>query len=121
MTRKTLLRKSGEANQCFSWREHFPEVSRHQVVYFMNTHTFAAMDFGRRLEASDEHIPSGSVRSEQRRLRPKDMPPSGLRPIWPVALLLARSSIAADTLPPSRLATGQIGCNERVRIHEIDH
>src|SRR3989441_12590438 len=27
------------------------------VVYFINTHTFAAMDFGRRLGASDEHIP----------------------------------------------------------------
>ena len=26
------------------------------VVYFINTHTFAAMDFGRRLGASDEHI-----------------------------------------------------------------
>src|SRR5207247_3837566 len=64
---------------------------------------------------------SGSVRSEQRRLRPKDMPPCGLRPIWPVASLLGRSSIAADTLPPSRLATGQIGRNERLRIYEIDH
>src|SRR5438094_6107609 len=64
---------------------------------------------------------SGSVRSEQRRLRPKDMPPCGLRPIWPVASLLSRSSIAADTLPPSRLATGQIGRNERMRIYEIDH
>src|SRR5207244_3282430 len=49
------------------------------------------------------------------------MPPCGLRPIWPVASLLGRSSIAADTLPPSRLATGQIGRNERVRIYEIDH
>ena len=27
------------------------------MVYFINTHTFAAMDFGRRLGASDEHIP----------------------------------------------------------------
>src|SRR5206468_2071216 len=27
------------------------------VVYFINTHTFAAMDFGRRPGASDEHIP----------------------------------------------------------------
>src|SRR5207249_3806343 len=49
------------------------------------------------------------------------MPPSGLRPIWPVASLLGRSSIAADTLPASRLATGQIGRNERVRIYEIDY
>jgi hypothetical protein len=27
------------------------------VVCFINTHTFAAMDFGRRPGASDEHIP----------------------------------------------------------------
>ena len=27
------------------------------MVYFINTHTFAAMDFERRLDASDEHIP----------------------------------------------------------------
>src|SRR5207248_1728029 len=64
---------------------------------------------------------SGSVRSKQQRLWPKDMPPCGLPPIWPVASLLGRSSIAADTLLPSRLATGQIGGNERMRIYEIDH
>jgi hypothetical protein len=38
-----------------------------------------------------------------------------------VASLLGQSSIAADTLLPSRLATGQIGSNERMRIYEIDH
>src|SRR5206468_11706991 len=65
--------------------------------------------------------PAVDLRSKQQRLRPKDMPPCGLRPIWPVASLLGRSSIAADTLPPSRLATGQIGRNERMRIYEIDH
>src|SRR5580765_893279 len=49
------------------------------------------------------------------------MPPGGLLPIWPVASLLGQSSIAVDTLLPSRLATGQIGSNERMRIYEIDH
>ena len=49
------------------------------------------------------------------------MPPGGLLRIWPVALLLGQSSIAADTLLPSRLATGQIRSNERMRIYEIDH
>src|SRR5213079_2642283 len=49
------------------------------------------------------------------------MPPCGLRPIGPVASLLGRSGNAADTLPPSRLATGQIGRNERMRIYEIGH
>src|SRR5687768_13650457 len=91
------------------------------VVMSINTMTFAAMDFGWRLGASDEHIPSGSVRSEQQRLRPKDVPPPGLRRIWPVASLLGRSSIAADTLSPSRLATGQIRRNERHRIYAHDH
>src|SRR5438093_11301194 len=49
------------------------------------------------------------VRSEQRRLRPKDMPPCGLRPIWPVASLLGRSGIAADTLPPRASPRAQVG------------
>ena len=49
------------------------------------------------------------------------MPPGGLLRIWPVASLLGQSSIAADTLLPSRLATGQIRSNERTRIYEIDH
>ena len=35
--------------------------------------------------------------------------------------MLGQSSIATDTLPPSRLATGQIRSNERMRIYEIDH
>jgi hypothetical protein len=58
---------------------------------------------------------------EQRSLAEKELPPFGLRPIWPVAALRGRSSIAADTLPPSRLATGQIGRNERHRIYEPGH
>src|SRR6266542_4782980 len=51
------------------------------------------------------------TRREQRSQREKGLPPGGLLRIWPVASLLSRSSIAADTLPPSRLATGQIGSN----------
>src|SRR5437763_11094890 len=38
---------------------------------------------------------SGSVRSEQRSLGEKDLPPSGLRPIWPVASLLVGHSPTA--------------------------
>ena len=37
----------------------------------------AVRDFGRGRGASDEHILLGSVRSEQRSLRPKDPPPGG--------------------------------------------
>jgi hypothetical protein len=36
--------------------------------------------------------PHGYVRSEQRSLRPKELPPSGLRQIWPVAVLLLSHS-----------------------------
>ena len=79
------------------------------------------MDFCASRGVSDAHTLYGSVRSEQRRLGQKDMPPGGLRRIWPVASLLSRSSIAADTLPPSRLATGQIPRNERHRIYELGH
>ncbi len=65
--------------------------------------------------------PQRSVRREQRSLAEKERPPGGLRRIWPGAALLGRSSIAGDTLSPSRLASGQIGRNERDRIYETDH
>src|SRR6059036_545510 len=64
---------------------------------------------------------SGSVRSEQRSLGEKDLPPSGLRRIWPVASLLVGYSPMAGDAPSSRLATGQIGRNERHRIYASDH
>src|SRR5438876_12352750 len=64
---------------------------------------------------------SGSVRSEQQHLRPKDRPPSGLRWNWPGASLLSRSSIAGDALPPSRLAPGQFERNECIVISETPH
>ncbi len=63
----------------------------------------------------------GQTRREQRSLAEKERPPGGLRRIWPGAALLGRSSIAGDTLSPSRLASGQIGRNERDRIYETDH
>ncbi len=65
--------------------------------------------------------PQRSVRREQRSQAEKERPPGGLRRIWPGAALLGRSSIAGDTLSPSRLASGQIGRNERDRIYETDH
>src|SRR5947209_3816707 len=64
---------------------------------------------------------SGSVRSEQRSLGEKDLPPNGLRRIWPVASLLVGYSPRAGDAPSSRLATGQIGRNERHRIYASDH
>src|SRR6266516_4018047 len=49
---------------------------------------FAARDFGFPLGASDEHTRQWSVRSEQRRGRPKELLPEGLRRKWPGASLL---------------------------------
>src|SRR5438093_10569143 len=43
---------------------------------------------------------SGSVRSEQRSLERKGLPPFGLRPVWPVASLLVGHSPTAGMLPP---------------------
>ena len=85
--------------------------------------TFAARDFLPRRGASDEHIPSRRVgiRSEPRSLGEKALPPSGLRPLWPVASLLVGYSPRAGDAPSSRLATGQIGRNERHRIYASDH
>src|SRR6059036_3524948 len=42
---------------------------------------------------------SGSVRSEQRSLGEKDLPPSGLRRIWPVASLLVGYNPMAGDAP----------------------
>src|SRR5213593_3872433 len=49
---------------------------------------FAARDFGLPRGASDEHTLQRSVRSEQRRGRPKELLPEGLRRKWPGASLL---------------------------------
>src|SRR5437773_5157149 len=49
---------------------------------------FAAMDFWFRRGVSDEHTLQRSVRSEQRSLNQKDMPPGGLHRIWLLTLLL---------------------------------
>ena len=48
-------------------------------VMSTNTMTFAARIFGRRQGGSDEHTRPRSVRSDQRSLRPKELPSGGLR------------------------------------------
>src|SRR6267143_5268762 len=45
---------------------------------------------------------SGSVRSEQRSLERKGLPPYGLRPAWPVASLLVGHSPTAGDAPGAR-------------------
>ena len=86
----------------------------------MKTYALAARDFSARRGASDEHTRQRSVRSEQRSLAEKELPPFGLRRIWPVAALLVGYRPTEGYAPSSRLATGQIGRNERHRIYVHD-
>src|SRR6266446_5099017 len=83
--------------------------------------TFAARDFSARRGASDEHTLQGSVRSEKRSLAEKELPPEGLRRIWPVAALLVGHRSTSGYAPSSRLAPGQIRRNERHRSYVHDH
>src|SRR3989454_7827335 len=64
---------------------------------------------------------SGSVRSEQRSMAEKELPPFGLRRIWPGAALLVGHRSTSGYAPSSRLATGQIRRNERHRNYVHDH
>src|SRR5216684_351046 len=61
---------------------------RHLVWCFRNNYTFAAMDFGRRLGASDEHIPQWIC--EERATTPPPKRQAALR----VALKLAWGFVA---------------------------
>jgi len=69
-----------------------------------NSYTFAARDFSLSRGASDAHTLHGSGRSEQRRLREKDLPPGGLRRFWLLALLLLghRSLGTCSLVAPSQ-------------------
>src|SRR6266566_631639 len=87
----------------------------------ITTMRFAARDFSARRGASDEHTLQGSVRSEQRSLAEKELPPEGLRRIWPGAALLVGHRSTLGYAPSSRLAPGQIGRNERHRSYVHDH
>src|SRR3989441_12882789 len=87
----------------------------------ITTMTFAARDFSARRGASGEHTLQGSVRSEQRSLVEKELPPGGLRRICPVAALLVGHRSTSGYAPSSRLATGQIRRNERHRSYVHDH
>src|SRR5437867_4780208 len=87
----------------------------------ITTMTFAARDFSARRGASDQHTFQGSVRSEQRSLVEKELPPEELRRIWPVAGLLVGHRSTSGYTPSSRLAPGQIRRNERHRSYVHDH
>src|SRR5438093_6494234 len=69
----------------------------------ITTMAFAARAFSARRGASDEHTLQGSVRSEQRSLAEKELPPVGLRQICPVAALLVGHRSTSGMLPPRAL------------------
>src|SRR5437660_8233282 len=63
------------------------------VVMSITTMTFAARDFSARPGASDEHTLRGSVRSEQRSLAEKELPPEGGAPNLACGGVARRSQI----------------------------
>src|SRR5881392_1349194 len=55
---------------------------------------------------------SGSVRSEQRSLDRKDLPPFGLPPGWPVASLLVGHSPTSGDAPPRASPQANLGATK---------
>jgi len=91
------------------------------VVGGINTVTFAARHFWRGRGARDAHTLYGSVRSAQRSLRRKGLPPGGLRCFGLGASLLVGHSPTLGDAPSSRLAPSPKQRNERHRIYASDH
>src|SRR5438128_683596 len=74
------------------------------VWYLAYSWCFAARDFGLPRGASDEHTLQRSVRSEQRRGRPKELLPEGLRRKWlGASLLLSHRSLRICSFVAPRL------------------
>src|SRR5207249_11196226 len=88
------------------------------VLCLLNSYTLAAMDFWLRRGVSDEHILHGSVRSEQRSLSQKDMPPCGVHRLWVLASLRLGHSPTSGDAPSSRLARTQNRCQQCMAIYE---
>src|SRR5439155_25943647 len=86
-----------------------------------NNYTFAAMDFGWRLGASDEHIPKWICK--ERATTPPPKRHAALRVALKLAWGFGAQSVEYlwDTLPPSRLAPGQLERNECIAISETPH
>src|SRR5437899_9884832 len=82
----------------------------------ITTMTFAARDFSARRGASDEHTLRGSGRSEQRSLAEKELPPEGLRRIWPVAALLVGHRSTSGLLPPRALPQAKCGATNVIVV-----
>src|SRR5438876_2066417 len=84
----------------------------------ITTMTFAARDFSARRGASDEHTLSRHVgiRSDQRSLAEKELPPEGLRRIWPVAALLVGHRSTSGLLPPRALPQAKCGATNVIVV-----
>ena len=89
---------SGQKSEALKARRH---RSSHGPIHPILTNNLLVQSFASHSGDAPE-IRNGSVRSEQRSLAEKELPPGGFA-------------------PSSRLATGQIGRNERDRIYEMDH
>src|SRR5258705_6979990 len=83
--------------------------------------TFAARDFSPRRGVSDEHIPKWI--GEERATKSGRKRPAALRvaPNFACGFVARRLQPLGGDAPSSRLATGQIGRNERHRIYASDH
>ena len=122
-------RRGSPVVSCIHWRfQGGPDVSGNRpektvVMWlflrprFINTTTFAARDFSPRRGASDAHTLQRSVRSEQRRLGQKELPPKGLRCFSVLASLLLGHSPTSGDAPSSRLARTENRRNKRGRIY----
>jgi hypothetical protein len=91
------------------------------VVHFINTGTFAARDFSARRGASDEHIPQRTCKERATKSGRKRTAARRVAPNLACGCVARRSQPHFGDAPSSRLATGQIGRNERHRIYASDH
>src|SRR5258705_2106887 len=87
----------------------------------INTVTLAARDFLARRGASDEHIPQWICKERATKSGRKRTAARRVAPNLACGCVARRLQTHCGYAPSSRLATGQIGRNERGRIYEMDH
>src|SRR5919204_1508840 len=86
----------------------------------INTMTFAARNFSARQGASDAHIPKWICKERATKSGRKRTAALWVAPNLACGGVARRSQIHSGYAPSSRLATGQIGRNERHRIYVHD-
>src|SRR6266571_4810726 len=83
--------------------------------------TFAARDFSPRRGVSDEHIPQWICEERATKSGRKRTAALRVAPNLACGFVARRLQPHCGDAPSSRLATGQIGRNERHRIYASDH